>query len=67
MLAMELLAHRLCTPACLLAMESFVEQCTCRCGGQFHAALLWASADEWVGPSELDPAELVAFRSRRAS
>ncbi len=34
-------------------------------GGQFHGALLWAAAAEWVGPSHYDPADLV--ERRRAS
>lgn len=66
-LAMDLLADGLCTASCLLAMESLVEHCACRCAGRWHAALLWAPADEWVGPSLYDTDELVELRARRAS
>lgn len=53
---MTILDARLCTPSCLLAMESMIEDCQCRCRGRFHGSLLWAQVDEWVGPSAMDGA-----------
>ena len=43
---MDLLEHELsapeCTPGCLLAMDTTPDQCQCRCGGRYHAVLIWA-------------------------
>lgn len=58
--ALDLLASGECTPTCLLAMSSLIEECACRCRGRWHAALLWADAVEWSGPSSADrPREAV--------
>lgn len=51
---MDLLEARLCSPSCLLSMHRVLEDCDCRCKGRWHGSLLWADADEWSGPSEVD-------------
>jgi hypothetical protein len=53
-LAADLLSARLCTPSCMLAMDSLIEDCKCRCGGRWHAALIWATPEAWSGPSAVD-------------
>ena len=64
--AMDLLGARLCTPSCLLAMDSFIEDCQCRCMGKYHAALLWAPVTTWAGPSEMTDEGRETFISERS-
>lgn len=45
--ARDLLAAAECSPACLLASDRGA--CTCRCGGQYHAALLDAQVPRAAG------------------
>jgi hypothetical protein len=63
-LAIDLLADGDCVAGCLLAMDTLIEACQCRCGGRWHAALIWAEAAPWVGPSLMDPPTLAALRQR---
>ena len=65
--ALELLAERLCTPSCLLAMDSLIEDCLCRCQGRYHATLLWAPVALWGGPSELTDEARAIFITERSA
>jgi hypothetical protein len=52
--ACDLLDARLCDPRCLLAMDTPPgTACACRCGGRWHAALVFATVNEqpWVCPA----------------
>jgi hypothetical protein len=52
--ALDLLGAGLCTASCLLAMDTVLEDCRCRCGGRWHGTVIWADVHEWSGPSVVD-------------
>lgn len=60
--AIEAVSMGLCTPQCLICSDSdqSSKECTCPCGGRFHAALAWARIGKW--DQDYDPLTLLACR-----